>query len=181
MKITTLLAFAALATLTASCSKDEAAQTAGGRVVTSNDFESTAGWGVDPNLLSREKARSGQYSISVDGSREFSLTYENSLGNLSPQKFTKVRLSAWVYLLSPKGNGSLGVQFTDPAQGNKAIGGEGIALAEEVKKYNEWVQVSKDFTLPANVTSANHIKVFLWRGMASQAIYVDDISLAIVE
>lgn len=181
MKSFTLLALLATAATVAGCGNDTAPKTANGRVVTENDFENTAGWGVDPALLSREKAHSGVYSITVDPTREFSLTYENALGQLSPQKFTKVRLSAWVYLLSPKGNGVLGMQITDPAQGNKAIGGDGINLAESVKQYNQWVEVSKDMVLPETVTSANHIKVFLWRGVATQAIFADDIRLTIPE
>ncbi|ALW84486.1 hypothetical protein AUC43_04940 [Hymenobacter sedentarius] len=181
MKFTTLLALFATATAVAACGDDTKKNTSEGTLVTENDFESTAGWGVDPAALSREQAHSGTYSIFIDPSREFSLTYENALGQLSPQKFKKIRLSAWVYLQSPKGNGSLGIQITDPAQGNKAVSGEGIGLADVVKKYNTWVQVSKDMVLPDNITSANHLKVFLWRGMATQAIYVDDIRISILE
>jgi hypothetical protein len=181
MKFTTLLALLATACTLGACGDDTKKNTPEGTLVTANDFESIAGWGVDPAALSREQAHSGIYSIYIDPSREFSLTYENALGQLSPQKFRKIRLSAWVYLQSPKGNGSLGIQITDPTQGNKAIGGEGIPLAEVVRKYNTWVEVSKDMLLPDNVTSANHLKVFLWRGMATQAIYVDDIRISILE
>ena len=181
MNSTTLLALLATAAAVAACGDDTAKKTTDSSVVVDNDFEKTAGWGVDPALLSREKAHSGIYSISVDPAREFSLTYENALGQLSPQKFKKIRLSAWVYLQSPKGNGVVGMQITDPAQGNKAVGGDGINLAEAVRKYNTWVEVSKDITLPDNITSANHIKVFLWRGMATQAIFADDIRISIIE
>lgn len=179
MKFTTLLALATTTAGLTACGGDNA-KTAAGSAAAENDFEHLAGWGVDPSLLSREQAHSGVYSISVDPNREFSLTYENALGQLSAQKFKKVRLNAWVYLLSPKGNGGvLGMQITDPAQGNKAIGGDGINLGETVKEYNKWVEVSKDMVLPETVTSANHIKVFLWRGVATQAIFADDIRLTI--
>lgn len=160
---------------------DNGKKSADGHIVSENDFESTAGWGVDPALLSREKAHSGSYSILVDPSHEFSLTYENALGQISPQKFKKVRIDAWVYLQSPKGNGALGMQITDPTQGGKAVAGEGVGLGDAVKKYNTWVEVSKEMTLPANVTSANHLKVFLWRAGATQAIFVDDIRISIPE
>jgi len=181
MKFNTFLALVATAAVATSCGGDDDKKPANGRIVTQNDFESTAGWGVDPALLSREYAHSGVYSITVDPSHEFSLTYEAALGQISPQKFKKIHLEAWVYLQSQKGNASLGVQFTDPAQGNKAIGGEGIDLGQAVKQYNKWVLVSKDFALPDNITSANHLKVFVWRAMASQPVFVDDIRLTILE
>lgn len=181
MKLTTLLALAATTAVAASCGNDDAQKPVNGRVITQNDFESTAGWGVDPAALSREQAHSGVYSITVNPTHEFSLTYEAALGQISPQKFKKIHLEAWAYLQSQKGNASLGVQFTDPAQGNKAIGGEGIDLGQAVKQYNKWVLVSKDFVLPDNVTSANHLKVFVWRAMASQPVFIDDIRLTIPE
>jgi hypothetical protein len=179
MKLTSIFALLATTSTLAACG-GESSQKPTGQIVTENDFESTAGWGVDPASLSKEKAHSGSYSISVDPAHEFSLTYENALGQLSPQKFKKLHVSAWVYLLSPKGNGVLGIQLMDPAQG-KAIGGEGINLGETVKKYNEWVQVSKDMLIPDNVTSTTRLKVFLWRGTASQALFADDISISIPE
>jgi hypothetical protein len=180
MKSITLLTLLAATLAVTACGGDKSKKMADG-VVTENDFENTAGWGVDPTLLSKAQAHSGIYSISVDPTHEFSLTYENSLGQMKAQKFTKVHLHAWVYLLSAQSNGILGMQVTDPSQGNKAIGGDDINLGETVKQYNKWVEVDKDLLLPANVTSANHIKVFLWRGAAQQPIFADDIRISIPE
>src|SRR5438128_2626011 len=92
-----ILAFTGLVT---SCSSDNALPAAGANTITYNDFESSAGWGVDPEMLTKEHAHSGKYAIKVDPSREYSLTYDAALGQVSPRKIKKVRLEGWGFLPS---------------------------------------------------------------------------------
>ena len=184
MKFNVFLAALTGLTAAAACGSDTAttAGTAAGRVLVANDFENLAGWGIDPALLARDHAHSGVCAISVDPGHEFSLTYENALGQLSAQKLRKVHLSAWVYLRGPAGGGGvLALQITDPAQGYKAIGNDGINLGEAVNEYNQWVAVSKDVVLPETATSDSHLKVFLWRAGATQAVFADDLRLTALD
>lgn len=148
------------------------------KVITANDFESAAGWNVDPNLLDKGRAHSGQYAIKVDQNHEFSLTFDSALGLVTPTKIKTIHLEAWAYLLSDKSTGILGVQIMEPT-GSEQVFGDGIKLGEEVKSYNKWVKVSKDFALPDNITAAQHVRLSLWRADATDQILVDDVRLSI--
>ncbi|WP_303309532.1 hypothetical protein [Hymenobacter sp. BT730] len=177
-KLTILLGLSLLG----ACSADEPSGTAtsGKRIITANDFESVAGWNVDPSLLDRGRARSGQYAIKVDQDHEFSLTFDMPLGQATPSKIKHVRLEAWAYLLSEKSTGVLGVQIMEPGTNNQTFGDD-IKLGDVVKAHNKWVHVSKDITLPDNITALQHIRLSLWRANASDAVLVDDVKLSILD
>ncbi|MCA8832425.1 hypothetical protein [Hymenobacter pini] len=176
-KITVLLA---LVGLSACSSEDKASSNTDGKLITANDFESSAGWNVDPNLLDRGRAHSGQYAIKVDQNREFSLTFDMALGQATPTKIKTVHLEAWAFLPSDKATGMLGVQVMDDTN-SKQVFGDGIRLGDVVKSYGKWTQVSKDINLPADITAAQHIRVSLWRADASDFVLVDDVKLSIKE
>lgn len=139
--------------------------------LTSNDFESLDGWGVEHPSLTREKAHSGQYSIKVQRGIDFSLTYSNLLGKISPSKVSKVKVSGWVYITKPTG-ALLTVQLTDGTDFN-----QGLSLGTKVKTPNEWTQVSQVFELPANTAPTNRLKVYMWGTSGDEVVYLDDLQL----
>lgn len=171
----------ALAGLMASCSSDDALPAAGANTITTNDFESMMGWVANSETLTKEHAHSGKYALKVDAGHEYSLTYDAVLGQVSPRKLKKIRVTGWGMLPNEKATGVLSVQVTDPDQGNKGVFGEGIDLKEQIKDYNKWVKVSKEFTLPDEVTYTQHMKIFLWRAGSSEPAYIDDIAVEIAE
>lgn len=151
--------------------------------ITFNNFEAGGGWSNDairndPTLLKRGLAHSGQYAIKVDKDHEFSLTFDMALGLIRPQKFKTVHLEAWAFLPSNKAAGIVGLQVMEHAT-NKQVYGDGLKLGEVVKSYNEWVPVSKDFTLPDNITMNQHLRLSLWRASASEEVLLDDVKLSI--
>jgi hypothetical protein len=175
-----LLISATIFLMSCSTKEQNVNATNGGTVLTFNDFESLAGWAPENNTLTRENAHSGQYSIKVDPDKEFSLGYDMQLGNITPRKPRKVRLEAQAYLFSGQSQAKLGLQISDPANGQMVLG-DGIQLAEQVTKYRTWTPVSKEIEIPDNVVYSHHIKVFLWRGYFPETAYVDDIKLSLVD
>jgi hypothetical protein len=138
-------------------------------VLTSNDFESLDGWGVDHPSLTREKAHSGQYSIKIQRGIDYSLTYSNLLGKISPSKIHKINVSGWVYTTKPTG-ASLTVELTDGTAFN-----QGISLGSKVKKPGEWTEISQVFELPASTAATNRIKIYMWGTSADEVVYLDDL------
>ncbi|RPD46153.1 hypothetical protein DNI29_14190 [Hymenobacter sediminis] len=165
-----------------ACSADQKAGSglSGAKIITANDFESTAGWNVDPGYLDRGRAHSGQYAIKVDQGHEFSLTFDMVLGQATPTKIKVVNLEAWAFLPSERATGMLGIQIMDSGTGQQVFG-DGIRLGEVVKSYGEWVHISKDITLPDNITAIQHIRLSLWRADASDYVLVDDVKLSVKE
>ena len=145
-------------------------------VFMANDFESLRGW-VDATGIDAGHAHSGKYASKVDRDREFGVTYEMALGKISDHKMKTLHLEAWVYLPSTQA-ATVGFKLVDPAQHDQTVFGDGIKL-EDVKTFNQWVRVEKDIVLPDNINSALKMRVFLWRGGANQAVYLDDIKMSI--
>jgi hypothetical protein len=171
----------ALAGLTA-CSSDSASEyqrQSGPNVLTDTSFEEVLGWGgIDPSMLTRERAHTGVFSMRVDKDHEYSLTYDVALGKMSPRKVKKIKLNAWVFLPSENTKAILGVQVIDPDQGNKETFGDGLKM-ETVHDYNKWVQIEKEMELPESLAPTHHLKLFLWRAAAVDPVYVDDLRLSI--
>lgn len=163
-----------LSTLTAACSPVDADQ-ADSRVLLRADFESLAGWGgPEAPSLTRERAHSGQYSIKTDKDLEYSLTYLSPLGRLRMQPAAKIKVSAWVFASQP-GSAQLTVQLTRSVEDNTVIFSEFINLGEAVKKQFQWTPVSQVFTLPADVSAANQLRIYVWRTSAPEPVYLDDL------
>ena len=149
-------------------------------MVAFNDFESGGGWLPDPTLVAKGQAHSGQYAMVVNKDHEFSLTFNSTLGMLSPRKFKKLRLEAWAYMPNAAATGNLGIQIMDVSD-QKQVFGDGISFRTAIKEYGEWVPISKDFTMPDNITANEHLRMFLWRSDAQTEVLVDDVKLSILE
>ncbi len=170
--------------LLAACHAGPAAEAGiDANTITFNNFEAGGGWSNDairndPNLLEKGRAHSGQYAIKVDKDHEFSLTFDMALGQIQTHKFKTVHLDAWAFLPSDKATGVVGLQVMEHGT-NKEVYGDGLKLGEVVKTYNEWVPVSKDFTLPDNITLNQHLRLSLWRANASETVLLDDVKLSV--
>ena len=179
-----IAALVGLALLGACSSNHEAADSSvDENTITFNNFEAGPGWSNDPNrnnttLVAKGRAHSGQYALKVDKDHEFSLTFEMPLGQVSNRKFKTMHLDGWVYMPSERAAGTIGMQIIKP-EGNESIGGGDLKFADEVKKYGEWVKVSKDFAMPDNITAANRLRVFMWRAGATEEVFLDDVKLSI--
>jgi hypothetical protein len=169
-----------ISTILSACSGSDTATPDDSKTITRIDFESSEGWMPTTQALTREQAHSGKFSTKVDGSTEFSMGYSNLLGRMSPARLRKIKLQAWVYLVSDKSQARLGIQIVDPVTG-KEVFGDGITLTDQVKSYKKWTEVSKEITLPENITATQTMKLFLWRGSASTAAFMDDVQVSIIE
>lgn len=170
-----LLFSLATASLT-GCSGSDNISATGANVLTSNDFESLDGWTPPNPSLTRDVAHSGKYSVKIDGNTEFSLGYSAPLGKLSNVRIQKIKIQAWAYMASDKSQARLGVQLTDNQTG-KEIFGDGINYSDQIKKYGTWTEITKEVTLPSDITATQVFKVFLWRAGASDAAYLDDVRI----
>ena len=174
-----LLGLGLLAALSA-CSNDKTGAPFNDKLITFNDFESTAGWGVDAGVLERGRAHSGRCALKADATHEYSLGYTTTLGRASATKIKALHLEAWAFLPSQRSTGILGVQVMSAADPGKEMFSGGIKLNETVKVYNKWVEVSADYTLPNDITAAQVLRMALWRAGGDEVL-VDDITLSVKE
>ena len=151
-------------------------------LVAKNDFESMDGWMGDAPApsLTKEKAHSGLYSVSVRPGVDYGIGYSSLLGKMTPTRPQKIKLSAWVFVPSDQANANLVVEMRDPANpAAPPLLWQGIVLKKEVKKFNEWQQLEKVITLPAGATAATSFKMYLWRTDSAVPVYLDDVVLAL--
>ena len=106
---------------------------------------------------------------------DFSLTYKNLLGKLSPTKISKLRVTGYAYTTKPT-SASLAVQLmrtgTDGAEFT-----EGMNLGTKLKKPGEWTEIDQEFTLPANATPSNQLRVYMWGANGDEIVYLDDLKV----
>lgn len=164
----------------AACSSDKQ-PTGSNQPQISNDFESTLGWAGNPDVVTKAQAHSGKYAIYVNDTREFSLTFDAPLSQIVDFRPRSLQLEAWAYLTDERSTGQLGVQIVNSATDNTEFFGDGIKLAEAARGRKKWVKVSKTIVLPDSIRPTQHLKVFLWRATAATPIYVDDITVRIME
>lgn len=172
------LGIALAASLTA-CGGEKTEHPAG--QITSNDFESLDGWVGDTPApsLTKEKAHSGAYSVSVRPGLDYGLSYNNFLGKMSPNRLGKIKVTAWVYLPSAQAAAKLVTEIKDPTRAtDNQLLWQGLDLAKAVKKYNEWQQVTQEITLPAKAAATSRFQVYLWRADSGQPVYLDDVTIA---
>lgn len=169
------LAVAALPLL-ASCSKTEE-KAAPANLITQNDFENLYGWVSATPSLTTEKAHSGRYSVKVDKDVEYGISYISLLGKASASRVQKLNVSGWVMTADPNSTASIVVQVMNPAQGNQQVFWDNIDLKKEVTKANEWTEVKKEFTLPANVEAGHELRIYMWRSGSDKPTYLDDLTI----
>ena len=169
------LACLGAASLTA-CSGDNTSTAPDKGVLMQNDFENLAGWIPDAANLSKEKAHSGQYSIKVDKDNEYSITYRNLLGQLSPSRIRGVRVDAWAFTPEKNTPALLKISLNKTAGGEPAMT-ESIDLASQVKEPGKWEKVSKEIVFPANTNYSSQLVVYLWRADGGSTAYIDDVVL----
>lgn len=148
--------------------------------LTGNDFEQLEGWTGDVALpsLTKEKAHSGSYSVRVGPGIDYGNGFIGTLGKLSPTRLTQVQVKGWVFV--PAGTVTAGIvtNLVDPAATDgKAALWEVLPLDKAVKKRNEWVEVEKTLTLPANAGPNFKLYVYLWSGGSPSVAYLDDVQL----
>ena len=166
--------------LIAACSVSDDQEKKNANYIMINDFEAFDGWIPANGSLNAEQAHSGKYSIKVDQAQEYSMGFRNFLGKVSARKPYKVKLSCWAYLPSNKATAHYQLQILDPVTGEK-IFEDGIVLTNMINDYRTWVKAEKTIKLPENIAYSHEIRVFLWRADAEVPVYIDDVSLVILE
>ncbi|GAB3827419.1 hypothetical protein GCM10028821_11140 [Hymenobacter jeollabukensis] len=139
-----------------------------------------AGWVPATPSLTKERARSGLYSIKTDKDIEYSLTYRQLLADVVSSKPRKLRLTGWVNTSGPDADAILSLQILSSKDGSTVFN-EGVNVKEQVKKPGSWQQVSHEFVLPEKAISTDELRVFLWRAGSGAPVYLDDVELQLVE
>ena len=164
----------------ASCGGEPSAPATTANTITSNNFEKLFGWNNDYQnaSLTKEKAHSGVYSLTVKPGVDFSLGYSNLMGNMCASRPTRLTLQAWAYVPGNQANAKLVVEILDPRhpEGNKLLW-QGIDLNKEVKRYHSWQPIEKSIPIPPAVNAASVFKLYLWRADSPEPVYLDDIKL----
>ena len=168
------MAGAALLVLNA-CSSDTQTAVPENRV-TFSDFEELEGW-MPAAPLTTEKAHSGKYSVMVGNGAEFGLGYGNTLGKMSATKISKLTVSGWALRTGLQAKGVIVVAITNPANPAESVFWQALDIHEQVKTYNTWTKVSKEFTLPATIQPTYQIKVYLWLAGSTQPTFLDDVEI----
>jgi hypothetical protein len=148
--------------------------------LTGNDFDQMEGWfgDIPQPSLTKEKAHSGTYSVHVGPGIEYSNGFIGTLGKLSPTRLTKLTVKGWVYVPTGPATAGIVMNLTDPAAADgKPAMWEVLPLDKAVKKRNEWVEVEKTLTLPANASSNFKLYVYLWNGGSQSVAYLDDVQI----
>jgi len=174
------LAAAALTGLVYLSSCGDSAPTDDANLIGFNNYESVMGWMDAPGSLTRERAHSGHYSVKVDGSNEYAMGYMLPLGKATPRKPHKIRISGWAFMSDANSKAKMALQIADATNGQQKFSDD-IAFVDQVKTPGKWVEISKDVTIPDNATSADMLKVFMWRADATSPAFLDDLSISLVE
>ena len=143
-----------------------------------NDFEGLEGWTneVPMPALTRDKAHSGVYSVRVGPGVDYSNGFIGTLGKLSATKPTQIQVKGWAYVPTGPTGAALVTQLMDPAA-PKPVVWESLALDKLVKKRNEWTEVEKTITVPANANPNFKLYVYLWSGGQPNVAYLDDVQI----
>lgn len=170
-----LLAGVSLLVFNACSSGDKLAESPQNRV-TLNDFDSLDGW-APAVPVTTEKARSGRFSIKVGPGSEYSAGYTNVLSKVSAVKISKLMVNGWALRAGLESKAALVVTITDPAKGNEQVFWQAMDIHEQVKTYNTWTKVSKEFALPATIQPTHVLQVYMWQSNASKPTYLDDLEI----
>lgn len=156
-----------------ACGKEDAATDSD--VLMSSDIDSIVGWVADPNALVKGEAHSGQYSLRVDPTHEFSPGFTSVIGRMTATRPRGVKLEAWVYATDKNSAAKLEFLIKE-ADGKEALRNQ-IQIAEAAGSYGKWVKVSRDIVFPKTVSYSSQIILYVSRAEATSPAYVDDITL----
>jgi hypothetical protein len=170
-----LLALGGAASLTA-CSGGTVDPASGEVVLMHNDFEALGEWIPDSTTLSQTRVHSGHHSLTVGPRREYSLTYRQLLGNLSPTHIRGVRVSAWIYTPGKNVTAELRVALNNAA-GVSTVMDDAIKLPPTKGK---WLKVSKEIVFPPSITHSYELVIYLWRGSGNETAFLDDLQLTVL-
>lgn len=175
--------FSACALALAACGGSEPAIDSDPNVLMHTDFEGLDGWlpSDKASTLTQEKAHSGNTSMKVDATHEYSLPFSEPLGLLHKSQPKKITVSAWTFVPDAQAAASLVVSVSDPAAPDKPLLWQAVILSKESKPYGEWKEVSQTIILPANVGPANKLSIYLWRTGGTSPVYADDIKVTLVD
>ena len=164
------------AVVMAGCSHAPA-PTAG--TLAATDFENLAGWLADAPAratLTQEQAHSGKYSTSVRPGHDYSLGYSNLLSQMTPDRPTRLRISAWVQQTGSEPSPKLVTELKSPQGGGLLW--EGLDVGTVAKVPGKWYQVTQTVTLPATAAPDSRLLVYLWRADSTTPTYLDDLEIA---
>lgn len=143
-------------------------------LVSQNNFESLDGWLPVPPTLTQERAHSGRYATKVDAETEYGQGYRATLAAAGLVAGQQLVVSAWALRTAEQGNATLVVQLIDPGT-SRQIGWQGLELAEQIKTHNRWMFIDMQFQVPADAQPHYELRIYPWRGKATQPAYFDDI------
>ena len=158
-----------------ACSSDTKPEVPANRI-TLNDFESLDGW-MPAVPLATEKAHSGRFSAKVEPGIEYSLGYENALGKVSATKISKLTVNGWALRTGGDAKSVIVVEIINPANPAEKVFWQSMDIRGQVKTYNTWTKVSKEFTLPATILPTHRLRVYMWLAGAKQATFLDDVEI----
>ncbi|TGE20597.1 hypothetical protein E5K00_21625 [Hymenobacter aquaticus] len=171
------LAWAALLAL-ASCQQSAPDTTIPDNQLMANDFEASVGWNeVQEGSLTTAKAHSGRWALQVEPSIPFSYTFVTPLGRLDPKLTRSYVLQGWALRASTGSTARLVVQINKSAQDTAKVYYGSLALADAVKSFDKWEEVSLPFTLPATASAENVVKIYLWNEQGTAPSFLDDLVL----
>ncbi|HLN52551.1 MAG TPA: hypothetical protein VK212_02510 [Lentimicrobium sp.] len=115
-------------------------------------------------------AHSGKNSSKIDTVAEYSVVYENKLGNISKDLPKKVKVSAYGCSLAPGSKAIIVCSISN----DKYYGG---AVTDSVfNTTNEWKEITAEFGLPNNLSSEDVIKTYIWNKKVGTFL-VDDMKV----
>jgi hypothetical protein len=143
------------------------------------DFEFIKGWFELASLNSGIKAHSGNYSIVVDETNEYSFGFSSKMGDISEKPLKKIKVCIWCYSPGKDCDGSLCVQIAGSGNVNKLWGGK--LFSDIIKTENKWTRTVFEMDIPASANQKeNLVRVFLWN-KGTIPVYGDDVEITFTE
>lgn len=122
------------------------------------------------NTVTDTLAHSGKYASKIDSVSEFSLVYENRLGNISGSLPTKIKITAFGCSLQPDSKAIIVCSVSN----DKFY--SGTPVDSLFSTTNEWKEIKAEFTLPENLSADDVIKAYVWNKKVGTFL-VDDMKL----
>lgn len=122
------------------------------------------------NTVTDTLAHSGKYASKIDSVSEFSLVYENRLGNISGSLPTKIKITAFGCSLQPDSKAIIVCSVSN----DKFY--SGTSVDSLFSTTNEWKEIKAEFTLPENLSADDVIKAYVWNKKVGTFL-VDDMRL----